>query len=126
MWDITNQYVLESTRGGLVTLIIFIWMIVVAYQCLGHLWRSVDHDVALRAMAWGIGACLFTHCASFIAVSYFGQMVFGWFMHLAIIGSLYAAYVEQSGAEGEADDGEEAVPPEPLIRRKRQKLFGAT
>ena len=126
LWDITNQYVLESVRGGLLTLIIFIWMIVVAWKYLGVLWRSVEHNKERVALAWGLGAMLFVHCCSFIAVSYFGQMVIGWYMTLALIGTLYAHYLTTLEDEQEAEVTEEEKPFVPIPKpRRRKRLIGA-
>ncbi|HML74985.1 MAG TPA: hypothetical protein PKB02_10880 [Anaerohalosphaeraceae bacterium] len=87
LFDITNQYILEGIRGGLLTLVLFIAVIICAFQSVGHLWRQ--NQVPYRiAMSWALGVSLFVHCMSFIGVSYFGQIWILWYLLLAIIGSL--------------------------------------
>ncbi len=88
--DITNQYVLESVRGGIWAFGLFVATIAVAFRNMGFLWRSAEGNKETSALAWGLGACLFVHCSAFIAVSYFGQMNFGWFLNLAVISGLTA------------------------------------
>ena len=86
--DVTNQYVLEGVRGGLLTLILFIVVIVLAFRDVGRLWRVSSRDRYHLALSWGIGVSLFVHCMNFIGVSYFGQMYVTWYLTLAMIGSM--------------------------------------
>lgn len=86
--DVTNQYVLEGVRGGLLTLILFIVVIVFAFRGVGRLWRVSSRDRYHLALSWVIGVSLFVHCMNFIGVSYFGQMYVTWYLTLAMIGSM--------------------------------------
>jgi hypothetical protein len=86
--DITNQYVLEGIRGGLLTLCLFIAIIVIAFREVGRLWRLQIRHPYRCALAWTLGVSLFVHCVNFIGVSYFGQIWVLWYLLLAIIGSL--------------------------------------
>lgn len=91
--DVTNQYVLEGVRGGVVTLILFIVTITLAFQLSGRLWRVMASGPAgprsPRVLsAWAIGAALFVQVVVFIAVSYFGQIILIWHLNLALIASL--------------------------------------
>jgi hypothetical protein len=91
LYDVTNQYVLEGVRGGLLTLILFIALIVLAFQGVGRLWRLCQHDRYRQALAWALGVSLFVHCVNFIGVSYFGQIHIAWYLVLSIIGSMSPA-----------------------------------
>ncbi len=85
--DVTNQYVLEGVRGGVLTLGLFVLTLVLAFRGLGkrlQLVRRPEHV----AMVWALGVALFVHCCAFVAVSYFGQIKLLWYLTLAIIGSL--------------------------------------
>jgi hypothetical protein len=86
--DITNQYVLEAITGGLLTLIIFILIISLAFAGVGRLWRVVHADRQRMIMAWSLGVTMFVHVANFMAVSYFGQIIMVWYLTLAAIASL--------------------------------------
>ena len=86
--DLTNQYVAEGVRGGLLTLIFFILSIAIAFRSVGRTWRRVKDDKAKLAMSWALGVSLFVHCVNFIGVSYFGQIIILWYMILAIITSI--------------------------------------
>jgi len=87
---VTNQYVLEAVNGGLLTLVFFIAIIVVAFRGVGQIGRSAGRHRFLQLTAWAIGASLVVHCASFIAVAYFGQLIIVWYMALSCVGSLLA------------------------------------
>ena len=82
--DITNQYVLEALRGGAVTLTLFVAISVFAFGIIGRHLKTTRHS-SQQWLAWCIGTSLFVHLASFTAVSYFGQIVLIYNMHIAMI-----------------------------------------
>ncbi len=86
--DITNHFVLEGVRGGFLTLVLAIWIMVMAFGGVGRLWRLAEPNKAQVAMAWALGACMFAHLTSFLAVAYFGQIVTLFGIHVAMIASL--------------------------------------
>jgi hypothetical protein len=84
-YDITNQYVYEGVRGGLITLIIFIVMLIIALKILrNHFILSPTHE--RRFLAWCICCSMVGHYISFIGLSYFGQILMLWYLMLAIVG----------------------------------------
>jgi hypothetical protein len=85
--DVTNQYILEGIRGGLLTMVLFFCIISLAFQAVGRMWRRY-RDPYRIALSWAMGVSLFIHCMNFIGVSYFGQIHIIWYLLLAIIGSL--------------------------------------
>ena len=86
--DITNQYIFVAVRGGALTLVLFLIIIVLAFQGVGRLWRvSVNNSIRL-ILSWALGVSLFVHCMNFIGVTYFGQIHIVWFLTLGIIGSM--------------------------------------
>lgn len=121
--DVTNQYVLEGVRGGIVCLLIYLWGIGLVFVYCVRVWQSVEFDRAKVVMAWCLGASVFTHCCSFIAVSYFGQMNFSWYLHIGLIAGLYEALVRKQEEESEEEE-EEAEDEVPLVERERW-LLGA-
>lgn len=86
--DVTNQFVLDGVRGGMVTMLLLILVIVHAFGHVGRACRALDHDRAKRAMAWGLGVAIFAHVMSFFSVSYFGQINILWTLTLALAGSV--------------------------------------
>jgi hypothetical protein len=88
--DITNQYVLEGLRGGLLTLILFVAIIAYAFCGVGRVIRS-SPSLSDQWLAWSPGVALFVHCVCFLAVSYFGQIVMLYYFHLAMVASLPGA-----------------------------------
>lgn len=88
--DVTNQYVLEGVRGGVITMILFFVVIAAAFQAVGRVWRSQTHQPYRLVQAWTLGVNLFAHCMMFIGVSYFGQIIVIWYLLLAVIGSMSA------------------------------------
>ena len=85
---ITNQYVLEGLEGGLITLILFLAMIFLGLRGAGLIQQYSSTTPFHKVTAWMIGASIFVHCVSFLAVSYFGQIIMIWYLVLAISASL--------------------------------------
>lgn len=88
--DITNHYLVEGIRGGLVTMALFIATIVLAFRAVGRSVRAAGGDKAHVAIVWSLGVAMFTHTMSFLSVFYFGQIIMGWYLTLALIGSVDA------------------------------------
>ncbi|MDT8301035.1 MAG: hypothetical protein RQ760_06080 [Sedimentisphaerales bacterium] len=82
--DITNQYVLEGVRGGALTLIIFIILIVQAVRITG-ICSLKSRDREARILYWGFCVSILGHCVSFWGVSYFGQIMMLLYLTLAIV-----------------------------------------
>lgn len=83
--DVTNQFVLEGVRGGLLTLLLFVAIIALSFRHVGMLVKSAEGDRPRQVLAWALGVSLFVHVASFIGVSYFGQIHMLWYLSLAMI-----------------------------------------
>jgi len=92
--DVTNQYILEGIRGGLITLILFLVVIVMAFLTLARSFRwspSREH----QHIAWCLFVSLVGHCVAFIGVSYFGQIIMLWYLMLAFVAFLYGCKVRR-------------------------------
>lgn len=90
LYDVTNTYILAGANGGLITMILFIAVIVLAFKAVGRTVRLSEgrepkSDVRLL---WALGAALFAHAVTFISVSYFDQNFVSWLMLLAFISTL--------------------------------------
>lgn len=97
--DITNQYVLEGVEGGVFTLILFTYVIILSFRSLKktlhNLEKNGDPGYNQR-IVWSLGATLFSHCVVFIGVSYFGQMTMFYFMLIAMISSINDSFFEMN------------------------------
>jgi hypothetical protein len=104
LFDVTNQFVIEAIRGGLLGLISICGVLFFAYASVGTELRRLAFERfrALRGgaqaayvqilrdecMVFGIGAAMCAQMAIFLAVSYFGQTVVIWQFLMALSGSL--------------------------------------
>jgi hypothetical protein len=86
--DMTNQYLLEGMRGGIIGFILYIWFIVRVYSLLGQAQRKADSKSELW-FQWSSGVMLFTHTMSFLAAAYFGQANIAFFLFIG--GSISAS-----------------------------------
>lgn len=92
MRDITNQYMIEGLRGGLLTLVVFVALLAVAFRYIGrmlHTARARRAGFAVEKRIWLLGAALFMHVVTFFAVSYFGQMITIFYIQLGLISAMY-------------------------------------
>ncbi len=86
--DITNQYVLEGIRGGFITLIIFVALLVTAVKTIGR-YSLLITSTKQQWFNWCICVSVLTHCISFMGVSYFGQISMLLYLDFAIVGLVY-------------------------------------
>ena len=85
--DVTNMYVLQAVRGGIFTLILFIFVLKEGYKNVNLKMKHCENP-NLQKIYWAWGCALFSHCVTFIGVSYFGQMDFFWYLTLGVIASI--------------------------------------
>ena len=69
MFDVTNQYILEGVRAGVVAMLAFIWVLVYCFKNVGETWPTVDRNPYLRFLSWSLGICIYSHLNVFLAVS---------------------------------------------------------
>jgi hypothetical protein len=87
--DIVNQFIAQGVRGGLLTLVLFIWLIVKCFKCIGTAVSSkADYSEPARFLMWSIGCALVGHVASFFSVSYFDQIIIFWYLLLGMIAAI--------------------------------------
>lgn len=91
LFDVTNQYVAEGVRGGLLTVILFIILIAKTFGGVGSILRQVVGDRAKTAAAWALGVTMLVHTTNFLAVTYFGQIIVVWYLTLAMVAGLSTA-----------------------------------
>jgi hypothetical protein len=93
--DITNQYVLEGVRGGLITLILFVILLVMAVRTVcGYSLRPMPYKQ--QWFVWCICVAILGHCLSFVGVSYFGQITMLLYLIFAIVGLIYEMSLSES------------------------------
>lgn len=87
--DITNQYIIEGIRGGLLKLGLFLAIIVKSYKVIGmRLCKAHLISGNWQLFLWSLGVYLSTQCVIFLSVSYFEQSIIFWYLFLAIVSLL--------------------------------------
>lgn len=94
--DITNFYLLIGFDGGLLALVLFVWIFVRAFSAIGRALPTKNGTAAL--LTWGLGAAIVGHLANFLAITYFDQTNFIWLMQLAAVAGLGIAASRHSKA----------------------------
>jgi len=92
--DITNQFVFEGVSGGLLKVVLFVFLIAYCYRYIGMaVNRTMEENKSYKMLLWCTGCSLSVHIASFISVSYFDQIIVIWYLLLAMISSLAGDFV---------------------------------
>ena len=89
MADIVNHYVAQGVSGGLLCVILFIWLIVMCFKATGKAIRDeARFSSSERFMIWALGCTMLSHVASFFSVSYFDQLNVFWYFLIGMIAAL--------------------------------------
>lgn len=106
MWDLSNQYVAYADQYGLIPLLSFLAIIVLAFRYLGKARRS-EPDRKQQVFIWALGASMFANVVAFFGISYFDQTIVAWYALLAMISAVAVAAgraQRDSGKHGSTDD----------------------
>jgi hypothetical protein len=94
MWDITNGYLKQGVQGGLVTMVLFIAVIVMAFRLLRRIY-SLTWDEQASRLAWALCAALAGQSAAFLGMNVWGAARFIFILNLALIATLHQAIFSQ-------------------------------
>ena len=86
--DLTNWFVRVGVDGGLISVIILIWIILLCFWRVEQVMMLLDNSKNMQKIVWSIGASLFAHFVSFFGVSYFDQIIVLWYLLIGTISSL--------------------------------------
>ena len=86
MWDHANQYFSEAVSGGLFKIALFIMIIVFCFRIIGEKVKIIK-DTPSRKKFWALGSALFANAVGFLGISLWDQMLFVWWLFLALITS---------------------------------------
>ena len=117
--DITNQYILEGVQGGFLTFLLFVMIVATAFIFAAKTWRRAGKRTDLVILAWALWTTIFVHSISFISVSYFGQITFLWYLHLALVAS-YAEFMKTATQRQRQLRSAQSAPPNPSRHTSRQ------
>lgn len=104
--DITNYYLKMGVLGGLPLMLLFIAILVKAFQYLGRgmQFLRARHDPS-EYLLWCYGAALFAHCVAFLSVSYYDQSYVFVFLIVGAAGGLAAIQSPRPLSNATADEG---------------------
>ena len=89
MADITNEYLGQGITGGLLTLFLFIYILIICFKGIGKSMKEMEFgDLYYKILIWSIGCVLFAHCVTFLSVTYFDQTIVIWYFLIATIANI--------------------------------------
>ena len=92
--DVTNQYLIEGVRGGFVSMLIFIILCFMTIKILGSC-AIQEKSIKKQWVWWGWTSMMFTHCVTFLSVSYFGQITMLLSINFAIAAYAYSNIISK-------------------------------
>jgi hypothetical protein len=100
--DLANQYCVIAKHGGLLAVIIFVYVLALAFREVGRTVTQVDQDKPTALLAWSFGAMLFANVTAFIGIAYVDQTKIVWYASLAMLASLKVLVPEQNAELSES------------------------
>jgi len=88
MHDITNQYVRQGVSGGLITLLLFVILLVIAVRTVGGYSIRVAQPKQ-RVLAWCLCVSILGHCIAFFGIAYWGPVRVLLYLAFAIVAFIY-------------------------------------
>jgi hypothetical protein len=113
MMDITNHYVMEGVKGGVLKLGLFIIIIIRSFADVGAWIRAEVAGSHNQFLGWALGVSFFVHCLSFLSVTYFDQSIIVWYWLAACISSWATLLAPPAARAGLAEDSSPEREPEP-------------
>jgi hypothetical protein len=95
--DITNQFLAFALTGGMISMILFIALLVLAFRQLGRAIRAVSEShtpSSKEHLLWGLAVMLGAHVFNWFGITYFDQTYLIWFLQLAAITNLSQSVLE--------------------------------
>jgi hypothetical protein len=88
MMDITNHYIAQALKGGLLGFVLFIAVLVSCFKIVGRLVRADGCGGLSAKSVWMLGVTMAAHSVAFISVWYFDQITTYWTWLAAAISAL--------------------------------------
>ncbi|WP_031430527.1 O-antigen ligase family protein [Methylomicrobium agile] len=123
MMDITNHYIMEGVKGGILKLGLFLAIIVACFRALGRRLGAFPAVSPDQFLVWAMGVSFFAHCLSFISANYFDQTVLVWFWLEGAI--VCVAHARSTPAEARTAVPIRAVYPQFRYRVEREATAGS-
>jgi hypothetical protein len=89
--DITNEFLVYGITSGLISIMLFIYLIASLFRVLGSDLSAQLREVKCNSdkyLIWGLGVMLLVHISNWFGVSYFDQMKYVWYLNIATISSI--------------------------------------
>jgi hypothetical protein len=85
--DITNEYILNGVRYGILGVIAVCAVLATAFRGVISTYRRMKHP-AMKSLCWAFGSLLFSVAVAWMSVSFFGQLLTLFYCSLGMIGSV--------------------------------------
>jgi hypothetical protein len=84
-WDLCNQFVAIALTGGLLTLVLYIWIFKRGFGAIGNARKQVNGDVRQEWLLWCLGSSMFATVVAHFGINYMAQLIMGFFVLVSCI-----------------------------------------
>ncbi len=116
--DVTNEFIVQGVRGGIVTLVLFVIFMGYVMALLQRRTRQASEVFSERFVTWNIWAALFMQGCIFFALAIFGQAALMFYLTLGTAVSLSLCAVAVPEKPGDKAGGK----PKSSFTEKKQKI----
>jgi len=85
--DVTNEFVLNGIRYGILGIIVLLLVLAAAFRGIISTYERVPHKFD-KSLCWAFGSMLFSVVVAWMSVSFFGQLITLFYSVLGMIGSI--------------------------------------
>lgn len=121
--DITNHYLMAGVLGGVPLMLLFILILSTGFSYIGRALRQTPKPSRQEEfLIWSVGAALFGHAATCIAVAYFDQSIAFLYLTLAAAGAVRFGAATAVAADAAAEKAPLSGSRSRLVARSRRQL----
>jgi len=86
--DVTNEFILNGVRYGILGIVVLWGVLTTAFRDLLHMYKKAQNP-EMKSLSWVLGTILFSVMVTWMSVSFFGQLMPLFYCILGIIGSSF-------------------------------------
>lgn len=106
--DVSNYLLRTGTEGGILAIVLFLVILWCGFRGIGRVVHSDSTPDQWKPVLWAFGVLLFAHLVTFIGISYWDQIGFVLFLHLAVAASSVALLDHYRAVSGEWTETEKS------------------
>ena len=113
--DVANQFLYIGSAGGILGIILYLWIFVVAFKRIGYSLQMPSAPVYCKFLLWALGSILVAHLITFLGTAYWDQMRFILYLHFAMTASTTSLINASYPPEDHFEHSDDELSKEPTL-----------